>query len=120
MKEREHLDFSANSFALQPEPCIEITPELQVCADMQPHMPKKECNQKKDLMATFGYPIGMSKRLSYARFDIRDEVCRRVSGFKHGQVVRDNSDGDREFIVVGVKPDFKTGKELIWVQARDC
>jgi hypothetical protein len=76
----------------------------------------RQVHPKNLLMPTFGYPSGVSKNPSYARFDVRDEACRRVGGFKHGQVI---SDAGREFVVVGVKPDPKTGEARLWVQPQD-
>jgi len=54
----------------------------------------------KSLQCTFSFPVGTR----FARpglFDIRDEICFAVGGFRHGQVVEDN-DGDRA-VVVGVR-----------------
>jgi len=56
---------------------------------------------RRDLKPTFGYPGSIDEKPPFARFDIRDEVCMRVGGFKHGQVVLDCE--GREFVVVGVK-----------------
>eukprot|EP00421_Protoceratium_reticulatum_P019196 CAMPEP_0168394328 /NCGR_PEP_ID=MMETSP0228-20121227/19475_1 /TAXON_ID=133427 /ORGANISM="Protoceratium reticulatum, Strain CCCM 535 (=CCMP 1889)" /LENGTH=680 /DNA_ID=CAMNT_0008407733 /DNA_START=53 /DNA_END=2092 /DNA_ORIENTATION=+ len=69
----------------------------------------------KRLMPTFGYAGSLAKDPPYARFDIRDHVCMRVGGFKHGQVVRDQE--GREFIAVGVKR--AEGVPLLWFQPRD-
>jgi hypothetical protein len=52
------------------------------------------------LDCTFAYPTG-SRRTTLELYDIRDEVCLRVGGFKHGQVLRD-VDGD-ESVVIGVR-----------------
>jgi hypothetical protein len=68
-----------------------------------------------DLKPTFGYAGTLDEHAPYARFDIRDEVCLQVGGFRHGQVVRDR-DGN-EFMVVGVKP--VEGKPQLWFQPRD-
>ena len=54
----------------------------------------------KSLQLTFSFPLGPH----FARpglFDVRDEVCLAVGGFRHGQVVEDH-DGDRA-VVVGVR-----------------
>jgi len=56
---------------------------------------------RRDLVPTFGYPGSFDERPAYARFDIREQACLRVGGFKHGQAVRD-ADGN-EFVAVGVK-----------------
>jgi len=56
---------------------------------------------RRDLVPTFGYPGSFDERPPYSKFDIRDQVCLRVGGFKHGQVVHDG-DGN-SFIAVGVK-----------------
>jgi hypothetical protein len=72
-------------------------------------------SRKTELLPTFGYPVGLSKKPSYARFDIRDDICRHVGGFKHGQVVRDRDNG-QELVVVGVKPSAKSGQACLWVR----
>ena len=41
-------------------------------------------------------------------FDIRDEICKEVGGFKHGQVVRDSS-GLVEAVVIGVQLEYIYG-----------
>mmetsp|Transcript_74608 Transcript_74608/g.222534 ORF Transcript_74608/g.222534 Transcript_74608/m.222534 type:complete len:1122 (-) Transcript_74608:212-3577(-) len=74
---------------LEPEKAAEKSPAVE------------EGSEKKDLKATFGYPAGTSKDACFARFDVRDDACRRFSGFKHGQVVLDPE--GREFVAVGVK-----------------
>jgi hypothetical protein len=63
----------------------------------------------------FRYIAGLDKDGSFALFDIRDEICLQVGGFKHGQVVRDRSGG--ELIVVGVK--LADGAPHLWFQPRD-
>eukprot|EP00747_Dinoflagellata_sp_TGD_P191486 gnl/TRDRNA2_/TRDRNA2_54938_c0_seq1.p1 gnl/TRDRNA2_/TRDRNA2_54938_c0~~gnl/TRDRNA2_/TRDRNA2_54938_c0_seq1.p1 ORF type:complete len:998 (+),score=249.98 gnl/TRDRNA2_/TRDRNA2_54938_c0_seq1:81-3074(+) len=67
------------------------------------------------MMPSFGFPGSLEKNAPYARFDIREEVCMRVGGFKHGTVVRD-ADG-REFVVVGVKR--VEGTPRLWFQPKD-
>jgi len=73
-----------------------------------------------ELTATFGYPVGGPGRSCYARFDVRDEVCRKLGGFKHGHVVADQGANNREFIVVGVKFDPQSGEERLWLQPQDA
>jgi hypothetical protein len=68
-----------------------------------------------DLKPTFGYAGSLDVHAPFARFDVRDEVCLQVGGFRHGQMVRDR-DGN-EFMVVGVKP--AEGKPQMWFQPRD-
>jgi len=65
--------------------------------------------------AKFCYAGNLDKQPPMAMFDIRDEVCLRVGGFKHGQVVRDSSGG--ELIVIGVKP--VDGALRLWFQPKD-
>lgn len=61
---------------------------------------------------TFWFPVGRVAFDGYERFDVRPEVCKRVGGFEHGQVVR-SPDGD-ENIVVGVLPDPRSGQPRLW------
>mmetsp|Transcript_49391 Transcript_49391/g.118833 ORF Transcript_49391/g.118833 Transcript_49391/m.118833 type:complete len:1127 (-) Transcript_49391:67-3447(-) len=75
--------------------------------------------KKQELQATFGYPAGVSKDSCFARFDIRDEVCRRFGGFKHGQVVFYREAPEKEFAVVGVKLDRRSGQERLWLHPQD-
>jgi len=56
---------------------------------------------RRDLLPTFVYPGSLDQHPPLARFDIREHVCLRVGGFRHGQVVRDLD--DNTFTVVGVK-----------------
>ncbi|CAK9029516.1 E3 ubiquitin-protein ligase hecd-1 [Durusdinium trenchii] len=76
------VEETADDFLEEPA----LSPEVEALAG------KLEC--------TFSFPLGnpFSKP---ARFDIRDNVCRAVGGFCHGQVVSDG-DGDKA-VVVGVK-----------------
>ena len=55
----------------------------------------------KHLICTFGYACGLSHPF-FASFDIRDEVCIAIGGFKHGQIVLHNNS---KSVVIGVKPD---------------
>mmetsp|Transcript_55092 Transcript_55092/g.172733 ORF Transcript_55092/g.172733 Transcript_55092/m.172733 type:complete len:568 (+) Transcript_55092:77-1780(+) len=65
--------------------------------------------------AAFRYVGSLDKNPPLATFDIRDEVCLKVGGFKHGQVVRDASGG--ELIVIGVKR--VDGAPRLWFQPKD-
>lgn len=38
------------------------------------------------LKPTFQYAVGLSGGGKFAKFDIRDDMCMKVDGFKHGQV----------------------------------
>jgi len=70
---------------------------------------------REDLELTYGYAGSLGEHPPYSRFDIRDEVCEKVGGFLHGQVVKDRS--NREFVVVGVKP--AEGTPRLWFHPRD-
>merc|ERR1719171_2318345 len=62
------------------------------------------------LQLTFSYLRGVTAPKE-SFFDIRDEVCERIGGFRHGQIVED-ADGDQSK-VVGVRPDDR-GKLSLW------
>jgi len=53
------------------------------------------------LNPTFGYAGGLEENPCFAMYDIRDDICMKVGGFKHGEVVQDRSGG--ELVVVGVR-----------------
>mmetsp|Transcript_153966 Transcript_153966/g.493624 ORF Transcript_153966/g.493624 Transcript_153966/m.493624 type:complete len:1296 (-) Transcript_153966:324-4211(-) len=55
------------------------------------------------LQLTFGYPQGTGNFVAFAKFDIREDICMKVGGFKHGTVLVDLE--DRQVVVVGVKLD---------------
>ncbi|CAE7249948.1 hecd-1, partial [Symbiodinium sp. CCMP2456] len=59
---------------------------------------------------TFRY---LQKSLDPAYFDIRDEVCEGVGGFKHGDVVY-LVGMDRQAVVIGVRPD-RRGTPHLWM-----
>jgi len=65
---------------------------------------------------TFCYAGNLDKQPPMAVFDIRDEVCLGVGGFKHGQVVRDANGG--ELIVIGAKA-AADGALRLWFQPKD-
>jgi len=50
-------------------------------------------------------------------FDIRDDICMKVGGFTHGQVVTTLS-GDDEFVVIGVKGCIGMGMPQLWYLPR--
>ena len=54
------------------------------------------------LECTFNYPEGVQGRTRRGVFDIRDEVCLQVGGFKHGDRVKL---GKMELVVIGVSPE---------------
>ena len=62
-------------------------------------------------LPTFGFAADDSEDPAYARHDVRDEVCLRVGGFRHGEVVLDSE--DRELVVIGVRSD---GEERLFCQ----
>jgi len=62
----------------------------------------------------FGYAGNFEKSPPFALFDVRDEVCVRVGGFKHGQIVRDNC--GHEFAVIGAKVDRISCETRLWFQ----
>mmetsp|Transcript_71854 Transcript_71854/g.166253 ORF Transcript_71854/g.166253 Transcript_71854/m.166253 type:complete len:997 (-) Transcript_71854:140-3130(-) len=101
-----------------------VTP-YQVPVDLYPFLGLDEADEDADLIvsgkvqkqskgATFLYAGSLDKEPPLATFDIRDEVCLLVGGFKHGQVVRDAS--GVELIVIGVKP--LDGSLRLWFQPK--
>merc|ERR1719464_2317518 len=70
---------------------------------------------KEDLELTYGYAGSLGEHPPYSCFDIRDEICEKVGGFLHGQVVKDRN--NREFVVVGVKS--AEGTPRLWFHPRD-
>jgi len=103
------LDLGLKVGALDPDQCW--VEESQCTAGL----PQGAANpQPKKLSLTFGYAGNLDKSPPYARFDVRDHICLRVGGFRHGQVVRDESGA--EFIVVGVKRT--EGTPRLWFQPR--
>mmetsp|Transcript_123591 Transcript_123591/g.384783 ORF Transcript_123591/g.384783 Transcript_123591/m.384783 type:complete len:1284 (+) Transcript_123591:36-3887(+) len=101
---KEQLAKELNSEAIRDD-CVEAAP-------------KQESGSKR-LQLTFGYPSGTADPPCFARFDVRDEVCRRFAGLRHGQVVKDSASNDRELVVVGVKIDLQSGEECLWLQPQD-
>ena len=65
-------------------------------------MPRASWSDSKELLLSFGYGDSLDRHPLFARFDVRDEVCVDVGGFKHGEVVKDR--GGSEFVVVGARP----------------
>lgn len=63
------------------------------------------------LEETFGYRCGLNNPI-YALFDIRDEICEKVGGFKHGDVVRTPS--GKECVVIGVRKDPSDDTIALW------
>jgi len=62
----------------------------------------------------FQFIIEKGGEIMEARFDIRDEVCRAVAGFRHGEVVRDQ-DGS-ELTVLGVLDQAENfGSRRLWL-----
>jgi len=55
------------------------------------------------LQCTFGYPCGVDLHTRHEWFDVRDEVCQEVGGFRHGQVVQEPGGG--RSTVIGVRVD---------------
>merc|ERR1719491_56964 len=54
-----------------------------------------------ELQLTFGYAGSLDAQPPFAKFDIRDHMCLKVGGLRHGQVVRVRSGA--EMVVVGVR-----------------
>jgi len=79
----------------------------------------RDTSKGEQLVATFGCQVGNSGNACHARFDIRDEVCRRMGGFKHGQAVCYPGAEDVEYVVVGVKVDRQAGEQRLWLRAED-
>ena len=65
-----------------------------------PEIPEEVRELAKSLQCTFSFPLG-PRFAKPGLFDIRDEVCLAVGGFRHGQIIEDH-DGDRA-VVVGVR-----------------
>mmetsp|Transcript_26616 Transcript_26616/g.61167 ORF Transcript_26616/g.61167 Transcript_26616/m.61167 type:complete len:990 (+) Transcript_26616:88-3057(+) len=74
----------------------------------------KETIDEGSLQLDFGYVGSMDSKSVYAKYDIRDEICMHVGGFRHGDVLR-SKDG-RDFVVIGVKP--VNGKLQLWFQPK--
>mmetsp|Transcript_49064 Transcript_49064/g.116751 ORF Transcript_49064/g.116751 Transcript_49064/m.116751 type:complete len:1024 (+) Transcript_49064:68-3139(+) len=55
----------------------------------------------RSVQPTFGYPTGTLGNVHYEEYDVRDHICERVGGFKHGQVVLDPA--GKEAVVIGVR-----------------
>jgi len=68
------------------------------------------------LEQNFGYRCGLSNP-TYALFDIRDEICEKVGGFRHGNVVR--TPEGRECIVIGVRQDPDDETVAMWFHPKD-
>jgi len=69
------------------------------------------------LKKTFGYAGGLEKPIPFTRFDVRNDVCLRVGGFTHGQLVKDQ-DG-HEYVAVGVKlSDDDEKVPQLWFQPK--
>jgi len=66
------------------------------------------------LKLTFSFPCGLVQPVPKL-FDIREEVCLEVGGFRHGQIVRTSVDD--EMVVVGVRPD-DFGRPSLWYLPR--
>jgi len=67
-----------------------------------------------ELRPTFGYAGSLDKHPPFAKFDIRDHICLKVGGLRHGQVVRVRSGA--EMLVVGVKE--VEGVPRLWFQPK--
>lgn len=74
-------------------------PESQTTKE-QPAQPMENDDEDR-LKPTFGYAGDLEEHSFFARFDIRDKMCIKVGGFKHGQVVQDRN--GCELVVVGVR-----------------
>ena len=66
---------------------------------------------------TFSYLMKSLNGLNVALFDIRDEVCMPVGGFKHGDVVKC---GGSTMVVIGVRPDRTGTSHQLWVHVDGC
>jgi len=64
----------------------------------------------RKLQRTFGYVGGFEKPAPFARFDVRDDICKKVGGFTHGQVVKEKDGEGNAYIVIGVKPSADSAK----------
>ena len=72
--------------------------------------PTREFDPDFEYDYTFRY---LQKSLDVSYFDIRDEVCEGVGGFKHGDVV-DLPGMDQQAVVIGVRPDHR-GMPHLWM-----
>lgn len=68
------------------------------------------------LRPTFTYRCGLF-RASLQKLDIRDDICMKVGGLRHGQVVR-RQDDEAEAVVIGVAKDPTTQTVALWFQLR--
>jgi len=82
--------------------------------DHRKDAPAQHRTHVSNLELTFGYAGSLDKNAPFALFDVRDEVCLQVGGFKHGQVLRDNCGG--EVTVIGVKT--LSGEPRLWFQPK--
>lgn len=93
--------FSVAALALQQDKVglrkVQETPDNFLQA---PQISEEVRDLAKSLKLTFSFPMG-TRFAEPGSFDIRDEVCLAVGGFRHGQVIEDH-DGDRA-VVVGVR-----------------
>lgn len=70
------------------------------------------------LRPTFGYPcLTASGAAGRELFDVRDDICLKVGGFRHGQVVR-MPDGAHEGVVVGVRRELSDRAVSLWFHPR--
>jgi len=90
-------------------------PQAAKTARVQRKAHKPPAGNDSQLMLTFGYAAGLDHCPAFGRFDIRDHICMKVGGFKHGDVVRDRSGG--EMVVVGVRE--ADGSPRLWLHPKN-
>lgn len=84
---------------------------LPVCGDLA----ELADSVDESLRPTFGYAGSLSENPPFAKFDVRDHICLKVGGYRHGQVVCHRGGG--HMIVVGVKP--VDGTHRLWFHPLD-
>jgi len=117
------LDSNSEMQADDSRPAAEVLAELdrdlgevaQAPAAAPSPVPAPEAKNENQLQATFGYAGGLDENPPFAKFDVRDHMCLKVGGHKHGETVRDRT--GRELVVVGVKP--VDGTDRLWFHPKD-
>lgn len=95
-------------------PIEEVLAELEL--DLDPGVALQDSPAAIDedvLNPTFGYAGSLDENPPFAKFDIREHICMRVGGFKHGQLVRNRKGA--ELVVIGVKVGAD-GEPRLWLQ----
>eukprot|EP00971_Amphidinium_carterae_P169453 3357102-Amphidinium_carterae.2 len=77
---------------------------------------------REPLLPTFSFPHGTIRQSRVVKFDIRDEVCLKVGGFRHGDVITMKNRSSKTEVpdgtVIGVRADDDDGRAKLWCQAK--